>query len=207
MANFNASIDLLSIPGAKPMTINDGTAEKPKMVNYICIPADLNEVTIQQGRGDRQSLVAYIRLAMRALGKNYIDSIVASRQRNGDEVDMSKIETHELTLSHTAEFSKAWAKAVAASVLKEHPEWAGQNPEEKSADAAQNALYYEVRRRINKRVGKAYMMQTEKTAAPVPPSSFATPAGYGAFDPQAAAAAPMMAPPAGEMAPYGDLPF
>lgn len=189
------------------MTINDGTAEHPKNVNYICIPADLNEVAIQQGRSDQQKLVAYIRLAMRSLSKNYVDSIVAARQRSGDEVDMSKIETHELTLSHTQEFSKAWAKAVAAAVLKEHPEWAGQNPEDKSADAGQNSLYYEVRRRINKRVGKAYMMQTERTAQPVPPSSFATPAGYGVFDPSAAGAAPMMAPPAGEMAPDGDLPF
>lgn len=207
MATFRPNIDLMALPGAKALTLNDGTADKPKNVNYICIPADLNEIRIERSRNDESKLTAYLPLMMRPLSQAYIDSIVQNRQRRGDAVDMNKIESHELTLNHTPEFVKAWTDAVAAKLLKEHPEWAGQNPHERVANG-QNDLYYEVRRTINKRVGKGYPVMAQQQAAQAAPmNNFGAPAGVSQFIPQEVpeAAAPAQDP-VGE-APIDDLPF
>ena len=213
MATFRPNIDLLSIPGAKPLTINEGTADKPRNVNYICIPADVNEISIERSRNDESKLTAYLPLMMRPLSQRYIDSIVENKQRRGDAVDMNKIESHEITLNHTPEFMKVWAERVAAKVLKDHPDWQGQNSTEKVANGA-NDLYYEVRRIINKRIGKGYpVLAQQQSAQPAPMNNFGAPAGVNPFEPTGAVAAaagtaqqaPQMAGP-GE-ASADDLPF
>ena len=209
MATFRPNIDLLAIPGAKALTINDGTAEKPNNVNYICIPADVNEIRIERSRNDESRLTAYLPLMMRPLSQAYINSIVENKQRRGDTVDMSKIESHELTLNHTQEFMKAWAQRVAAKVLKDHPEWQGQNPLEKVANGA-NDLYYEVRRIINKRVGKGYpVLAQQQSAQSAPMNNFGAPAGYSSFVPASSQPEQQSAGynPAGEAGPEDDLPF
>ena len=205
MASFRPNIDLLSIPGAKALQMNDGTAEKPVMRNYICIPADLNEIKIEASRNDQTKLTAYMNLMMRPFGQAYINSVVDNKQRRGDAVDMSKIESHEITVNHTQEFIDAWKGAVAQAVLKEHPEWNGQSLD-KLPDGKYSDLYYEVRRRINKRVGKGYpvMAQSQQQVQSVPVNSFGMAQGVAPFDPNNEPAPQMAAP--GE-APVDDLPF
>lgn len=203
MATFRPNIDLLAIPGAKAMTMNDGTAEQPRNVNYICIPADLNEISIERSRNDESKLTAFINLMMRPLSQRYIDTIVENRQRRGDAVDMNKIESHEITLNHTPEFVKAWTERVAAKLLAEHPEWQGQNPYEK-VDGAANDLYYEVRRTVNKRVGKGYPVGVSQSSHQAPAPTFGFAQGAQAFVPTGNAEQVPMGP--GE-APIDDLPF
>lgn len=211
MASFRPNIDLLALPGAKALSFNEGTAEAPRNVNYVCIPADLNEIHIAPSR-DGKRMTAYLSLMMRPLQQKYIDAVVMNKQRRGDAVDMSKIESHELTLNHTSDFFKVWCEAVAAKVLSEHPDWRGQNPLEKMADGS-NDLYYEVRSIINKRIGKAYPMLDQPSQQHQPQSAaLGAPPAYAPYLPNdGVGSAPVFAAPmqqgAGGEAAVTDLPF
>lgn len=199
MASFSPNIDLLSIPGAKPVTFEEGG----RKVNYICIPADLNEIKIEPSRADNNTLTAYLRTKMFPFSQSYINTIVSNKQRRGDTVDMSKIESHELVLSHSKEYIDAWTPRVVAKLVKEHPEWSALNPAEK------NDLYYAVRRLINKRIGKAYPAMSDGQQAPAPvPAQFNAPPQFTDYMAppvsvqQAPAASVQQAPAADD-----DLPF
>lgn len=176
MATFNPSIDLMSIPGAKIYSIPEGG----RNVNYICIPADLNEISIEPSRSDATKQTAYMRTRMRPLSRAYIDSIIENKKRRGDEVNTANIESHEITINHTKEFIEAWVSPVSERVLKEHPEWASQNARE-FIQGGNNDLYFEVRRRINKRIGKAYPVMFSDDNQTRPVQQFATPESFNTF--------------------------
>lgn len=171
MANFNLRTDLLALAGAQVFNLTMKEGANPQ--TCICIPIGPNGITVQPSRGDQNRMTAYVRMTMREISRQYIDKIVLEKQRNGDVVDMTKIESHFLNLSQPQEIFDLYKQAVANVVLQEHPDWQGQSldPESKSQ------LYYTVRDRINKRVGKAYPLMASQSNAqtPVAPMQFAAP--------------------------------
>lgn len=178
MANFNELIDLLALAGAQVLNLTMKGGDRP--TTCICIPVGPNGITVQPSRADQSRNTAYVRLSMREISRPYIEKIVLDKQRRGDAVDMTKIESHFVQLSQPQEVFDLYKQAVANAVLAEHPEWQGQSldPEQKTS------LFFAVRDRINKRVGKAYpqFARAEAPAAPAP-APFAAPAAVAPLQP------------------------
>lgn len=200
------SIDLLAIPGAKLYKLNMGTTEKPKMQTCVCIPADekLNgiEVKAYQRENGQTDTTAYVNMATKSFSAEYIQKALANaRPRPGEtQVSMSDVASHEIKMACPKPVFDAYGELVAKQILQQHPDWAGQSLEPAERGQRSSDLYYAVRDRINKRVGKAFPNSREVAvqAAAVEAQPFAV-------QPMGNEPAPQMAGP-GE-APVDDLPF
>lgn len=200
------SIDLLAIPGAKLYKLNVGTAEKPNMQTCVCIPADekLNgiEVKAYQRENGKTDTTAYVNMATKSFSVEYIQKALANaRPRPGEtQVSMSDVASHEIKMACPKAVFDAYAELIAKVILLEHPEWAGQSIEPAERGQRSSELYYAVRDRINKRVGKAFTNSNE-----VAVSAATVEAQPLSMQPMGNESAPQMAGP-GE-APVNDLPF
>lgn len=202
------SIDLLAIPGAKLYKLNMGTAEKPDMQTCVCIPANekLNgiEVKSYQRENGQTDTTAYVNMTTKSFSAEYIQKALANATpRQGEtQVKLSDVASHEIKMNCPKSVFDTYKERIAQQVLKQHPEWAGQSLEPAERGQRSSDLYYAVRDRINKRVGKAFTNSNEvqvQAAAVDAQPVFMQPAAPAQTAPKMAAS--------GEAGPEDDLPF
>ncbi len=158
MASFNASIDLLSLNGAKLLTGLNGQDDKRA---YVCVPVDLNEIRIATSRQNTDKQIAGLRVNIWPLNENYKAKVRQSALERGD--NNVNVPTHEMQMNFSADYVKAVIKAypkLVEEVCEQNkdrdPGIASQDPTDENTH-----LFKAIRNRMNKRLAMVYQPQSQ----------------------------------------------
>ena len=167
MASYNGNIDLLSLNGAQVLKGID--AKNPERV-YVCIPAGLNEIKVEQSPKDPNRTLAKMRVNIWPLNEQYKAKVRQAALERGDS--NVTVPTHEMQMSFSADYIKDIVKKFPKLVeqVKEankerDPDIVNQDPTDENTH-----LFKAIRQRMNKRLAMLY--QTQSTQQPSP---YATP--------------------------------
>ena len=167
MASYNGNIDLLSLNGAQVFKGID--PKKPERV-YVCIPAGLNEIKVEQSPKDPNRTLAKLRVNIWPLNEQYKAKVRQSALERGD--NNVTVPTHEMQMSFSADFIKDIARKFQKLVeqVKEankerDPDIVNQDPTDENT-----RLFKAIRQRMNKRLAMLYQPQATQQ-----PSPYATP--------------------------------
>ena len=167
MASYNGNIDLLSLNGAQALKGID--AKNPERV-YVCIPAGLNEIKVEQSPKDPNRTLAKLRVNIWPLNEQYKAKVRQSSLERGD--NNVTVPTHEMQMSFSADYIKDIVKKFPKLVeqVKEankerDPDIVNQDPTDENTH-----LFKAIRQRMNKRLAMLYQPQSTQQ-----PSPYATP--------------------------------
>ena len=167
MASYNGNIDLLSLNGAQVFKGID--AKNPERV-YVCIPADVNEIKVEQAPQDTTRTLAKMRVNIWPLNEQYKAKVRQAALERGDS--NVTVPTHEMQMSYSVDYIKAVAQKFPKLVeqVKEankerDPEIVNQDPTDENSH-----LFKAIRQRMNKRLAMLYQPQVAQK-----PSPYATP--------------------------------
>ena len=167
MASYNGNIDLLSLNGAQVFKGID--PKNPERV-YVCIPAGLNEIKVEQSPKDPNRTLAKLRVNIWPLNEQYKAKVRQSAMERGD--NNVTVPTHEMQMSFSADFIKDIARKFPKLVeqVKEankdrDPDIVNQDPTDENTH-----LFKAIRQRMNKRLAMLYQPQSTQQ-----PSPYATP--------------------------------
>ena len=167
MASYNGNIDLLSLNGAQVFKGID--AKNPERV-YVCIPAGLNEIKVEQSPKDPNRTLAKMRVNIWPLNEQYKAKVRQSSLERGD--NNVTVPTHEMQMSFSADYIKDIVKKFPKLVeqVKEankerDPDIVNQDPTDENTH-----LFKAIRQRMNKRLAMLYQPQSTQQ-----PSPYATP--------------------------------
>ena len=167
MASYNGNIDLLSLNGAQVFKGID--KNNPERV-YVCIPADLNEIKVEQHPQKKDRTLAKMRVNIFPLNENYKSAVRRSAQERGDT--NVTVPTHEMQMSYSVDYIKAvvqkfpkLVEQVKEANKERDPEIVNQDPTDENTH-----LFNAIRQRMNKRLAMLYQPQATKQ-----PSPYATP--------------------------------
>ena len=167
MASYNGNIDLLSLNGAQVFKGID--PKNPERV-YVCIPAGLNEIKVEQSPKDPNRTLAKLRVNIWPLNEQYKARVRQSALERGD--NNVTVPTHEMQMSFSADFIKDIARKFPKLVeqVKEankdrDPDIVNQDPTDENSH-----LFKAIRQRMNKRLAMLYQPQSTQQ-----PSPYATP--------------------------------
>lgn len=163
MASYNGNINLLSLNGAQVFKGID--KNNPERV-YVCIPADLNEIKVEQHPHYPDRTLAKMRINIWPLSENYKNTARRSAQERGDSNET--VPTHEMKMSFSVDFVMLVIKRFPKLVeqVKEenkrsHPDIVDQDPtDEKSF------LFTAISRRLNKRLAMLYQPKPNQQSSP-----------------------------------------
>ena len=167
MASYNGNIDLLSLNGAQVFKGID--KNNPERV-YVCIPADLNEIKVEQHPQKQDRTLAKMRVNIRPLSENYKNAVRRSAQERGDT--NVTVPTHEMQMSYSVDYIKAvvqkfpkLVEQVKEANKERDPEIVNQDPTDENTH-----LFNAIRQRVSKRLAMLYQPQATQQ-----PSPYATP--------------------------------
>ena len=167
MASYNGNIDLLSLNGAQVFKGID--TKNPERV-YVCIPADLNEIKVEQAPKDPTRTLAKMRVSIWPLNEQYKAKVRQAALERGDS--NVTVPTHEMQMSYSLDYIKAVAQKFPKLVeqVKEtnkerDPDIVNQDPTDENTH-----LFKAIRQRMNKRLAMLYQPQATQQ-----PSPYATP--------------------------------
>lgn len=167
MASYNGNIDLLSLNGAQVLKGID--AKNPERV-YVCIPAGLNEIKVEQSPKDPNRTLAKLRVNIWPLNEQYKAKVRQSSMERGNS--NVTVPTHEMQMSFSVDFVKDIARKFPKLVdqVKEankerDPDIVNQDPTDENTH-----LFKAIRQRMNKRLAMLYQPQATQQ-----PSQYATP--------------------------------
>ena len=167
MASYNGNIDLLSLNGAQVLKGID--AKNPER-GYVCIPAGLNEIKVEQSPKDPNRTLAKLRVNIWPLNEQYKAKVRQSSLERGD--NNVTVPTHEMQMSFSADYIKDIVKKFPKLVeqVKEankerDPDIVNQDPTDENTH-----LFKAIRQRMNKRLAMLYQPQSTQQ-----PSPYATP--------------------------------
>ena len=167
MASYNGNIDLLSLNGAQVFKGID--KDHPERV-YVCIPAGLNEIKVEQSPKDPNRTLAKLRVNIWPLNEQYKAKVRQSAMERGDS--SVTVPTHEMPMSFSAEFIKdivrrfpKLVEQVRAANKDRDPDIVNQDPTDENTH-----LFKAIRQRMNKRLAMLYQPQSTQQ-----PSPYATP--------------------------------
>ena len=167
MASYNGNIDLLSLNGAQVFKGID--KDHPERV-YVCIPAGLNEIKVEQSPKDLNRTLAKLRVNIWPLNEQYKAKVRQSAMERGDS--NVTVPTHEMQMSFSADFVKdivrrfpKLVEQVRASSKDRDPDIVNQDPTDENSH-----LFKAIRQRMNKRLAMLYQPQSTQQ-----PSPYATP--------------------------------
>ena len=153
MASYNGNIDLLSLNGAQVFKGID--AKNPERV-YVCIPADLNEIKVEQAPKDPTRTLAKMRVSIWPLNEQYKAKVRQAALERGDS--NVTVPTHEMQMSYSLDYIKAVAQKFPKLVeqVKEankerDPDIVNQDPTDENTH-----LFKAIRQRMNKRLAMLY---------------------------------------------------
>ena len=167
MASYNGNIDLLSLNGAQVFKGID--KNNPERV-YVCIPADLNEIKVEQHPQKQDRTLAKMRVNIRPLSENYKNAVRRSAQERGDT--NVTVPTHEMQMSYSVDYIKAvvqkfpkLVEQVKEANKERDTDIVNQDPTDENTH-----LFNAIRQRMNKRLAMLYQPQATQQ-----PSPYATP--------------------------------
>ena len=163
MASYNGNIDLLSLNGAQVFKGID--AKNPERV-YVCIPADLNEIKVEQHPQKKDRTLAKMRVNIFPLNENYKNAVRRSAQERGDT--NVTVPTHEMQMSYSVDYIKAvvqkfpkLVEQVKEANKERDPEIVNQDPTDENTH-----LFNAIRQRMNKRLAMLYQPQATQRQSP-----------------------------------------
>ena len=167
MASYNGNIDLLSLNGAQVFKGID--AKNPERV-YVCIPAGLNEIKVEQSPKDPNRTLAKLRVNIWPLNEQYKAKVRQSSMERGNS--NVSVPTHEMQMSFSADFIKdivrkfpKLVEQVREANKERDPHFVNQDPTDENTH-----LFKAIRQRMNKRLAMLYQPQSTQQ-----PSPYATP--------------------------------
>ena len=167
MASYNGNIDLLSLNGAQVFKGID--KNNPERV-YVCIPAGLNEIKVEQSPKHPNRTLAKLRVNIWPLNEQYKAKVRQSSIERGNS--NVSVPTHEMQMSFSADFIKdivrkfpKLVEQVREANKERDPEIVNQDPTDENSH-----LFKAIRQRMNKRLAMLYQPQATQQ-----PSPYATP--------------------------------
>ena len=167
MASYNGNIDLLSLNGAQVFKGID--AKNPERV-YVCIPAGLNEIKVEQSPKDPNRTLAKLRVNIWPLNEQYKAKVRQSSLERGNS--NVTVPTHEMQMSFSADFIKdivrkfpKLVEQVREANKERDPDIVNQDPTDENSH-----LFKAIRQRMNKRLAMLYQPRSTQQ-----PSPYATP--------------------------------
>ena len=167
MASYNGNIDLLSLNGAQVFKGID--KNNPERV-YVCIPADLNEIKVEQAPQDPTRTLAKIRVNIWPLNEQYKAKVRQVALERGD--GNVTVPTHEMQMSYSVDYIKAvvqkfpkLVEQVKEANKERDPDIVNQDPTDENTH-----LFNAIRQRMSKRLAMLYQPQATQQ-----PSPYATP--------------------------------
>ena len=163
MASFNGNIDLLSLNGAQVFKGID--AKNPERV-YVCIPAGLNEIKVEQSPKDPNRTLAKLRVNIWPLNEQYKAKVRQSSMERGNS--NVTVPTHEMQMSFSADFIKdivrkfpKLVEQVREANKERDPDIVNQDPTDENSH-----LFKAIRQRMNKRLAMLYQPQATQQPSP-----------------------------------------
>ena len=201
MASYNGNIDLLSLNGAQVFKGID--SKNPERV-YVCIPADLNEIKVEQAPQDPTRTLAKMRVNIWPLNEQYKAKVRQVASERGDSNVV--VPTHEMQMSYSLDYIKTVAQKfpklveqVKEAQKERDPDIVNQDPTDENSH-----LFKAIRQRMNKRLAMLYQPLSNTQPSPYQQPTYA----------QAGAATGYVAPAQGAEPDFGgynqeddDLPF
>lgn len=163
MASYNGNIDLLSLNGAQVLKGID--AKNPERV-YVCIPAGLNEIKVEQSPKDPNRTLAKLRVNIWPLNEQYKAKVRQSALERGDS--NVTVPTHEMQMSFSTDYIKDIVKKfpklvdqVREANKERDPDIVNQDPTDENSH-----LFKAIRQRMNKRLAMLYQPQSTQQPSP-----------------------------------------
>lgn len=163
MASYNGNIDLLSMNGAQVFKGID--KNNPERV-YVCIPADLNEIKLEQAPKDPARTLAKMRVNIWPLNEQYKAKVRQAGLERGDS--NVTVPTHEMQMSFSVDYIKnivqkfpKLVEQVKEANKERDPEIVNQDPTDENTH-----LFKAIRQRLNKRLAMLYQPQTAQQPSP-----------------------------------------
>ena len=163
MASYNGNIDLLSLNGAQVFKGID--AKNPERV-YVCIPAGLNEIKVEQSPKDPNRTLAKLRVNIWPLNEQYKAKVRQSSMERGNS--NVTVPTHEMQMSFSADFIKdivrkfpKLVEQVREANKERDPDIVNQDPTDENSP-----LFKAIRQRMNKRLAMLYQPQATQQPSP-----------------------------------------
>ena len=163
MASYNGNIDLLSLNGAQVLKGID--AKNPERV-YVCIPAGLNEIKVEQSPKDPNRTLAKLRVNIWPLNEQYKAKVRQSSMERGNS--NVTVPTHEIQISFSADFIKdivrkfpKLVEQVREANKERDPDIVNQDPTDENSH-----LFKAIRQRMNKRLAMLYQPQATQQPSP-----------------------------------------
>ena len=167
MASYNGNIDLLSLNGAQVFKGID--KDHPERV-YVCIPAGLNEIKVEQSPKDPNRTLAKLRVNIWPLNEQYKAKVRQSSMERGNS--NVTVPTHEMQMSFSVDYIKdivrkfpKLVEQVKEANKERDPDIVNQDPTDENTH-----LFKVIRQRMNKRLAMLYQPQPTQQ-----PSPYATP--------------------------------
>ena len=163
MASYNGNIDLLSLNGAQVFKGID--KNNPERV-YVCIPADLNEIKVEQAPQDPTRTLAKMRVNIWPLNEQYKAKVRQVAFERGDS--NVTVPTHEMKMSYSLDYIKAvvqkfpkLVEQVKEANKERDPDIVNQDPTDENTH-----LFNAIRQRMSKRLAMLYQPQTTQQPSP-----------------------------------------
>ena len=144
-------------------------AKNPERV-YVCIPAGLNEIKVEQSPKDPNRTLAKLRVNIWPLNEQYKAKVRQSSMERGNS--NVSVPTHEMQMSFSADFIKdivrkfpKLVEQVREANKERDPDIVNQDPTDENTH-----LFKAIRQRMNKRLAMLYQPQATQQ-----PSPYATP--------------------------------
>lgn len=163
MASYNGNIDLLSLNGAQVFKGID--KNNPERV-YVCIPADLNEIKVEQAPQDPTRTLAKMRVNIWPLNEQYKAKVRQVAFERGDS--NVTVPTHEMKMSYSLDYIKAvvqkfpkLVEQVKEANKERDPDIVNQDPTDENTH-----LFNAIRQRMSKRLAMLYQPQATQQPSP-----------------------------------------
>ena len=166
MASFNGNIDLLSLNGAQVFKGID--KDHPERV-YVCIPAGLNEIKVEQSPQNPNRTLAKLRVNIWPLNEQYKAKVRQVALERGDS--NVTVPTHEMQMSYSIDYIKAVVQNFPKLVeqVREANKERDQDIVNQDPTDENTHLFKAIRQRMNKRLAMLYQPQSTQ------PSPYSTP--------------------------------
>lgn len=163
MASYNGNIDLLSLNGAQVFKGID--KNNPERV-YVCIPADLNEIKVEQHPQQQDRTLAKMRVNIWPLNEQYKAKVRQVALERGDS--NVTVPTHEMKMSYSLDYIKAvvqkfpkLVEQVKEANKERDPDIVNQDPTDENTH-----LFNAIRQRMSKRLAMLYQPQATQQPSP-----------------------------------------